>query len=188
MKIVQLPTSKHMFNKAFKEIYTEIRPAYLAYFTGKYTSASREDIEDSFQEAITAFYKKIESGELTELTCSIKTYIYKLGRNKLIDVLRKSGRDIPLEDSPTLYKKINNICEEADDAEEKYKAVYRIIQEMKDPCRTILNLFYYEKESMKSIAIHMDYEGPDVAKTRKSACLRKACTAAKDYMRKVGII
>lgn len=181
---------KAAFNREFTQIYDELRPAFLAHFGNRYPFLRPEDIADIYNESLLAFYQNIESGKLATLTCSIKSYIYTIGRNKAVDLIRSRRPEAHLTaDTIEMFDRVNAIWEEANEAErEKQNAVRHIVNRMVEPCRTILNLFYYEMESMKAIALQMKYANADVAKTKKNQCMTKVRNVAKDYMQTLGLI
>ena len=181
---------KSAFNREFTQIYNELRPAFIAYFSSRYSFLSSEDIEDIYNDSLLAFYKNIESGKLATLTCSIKSYIYTIGRNKAVDLIRSQHPEAHVSaDTIEMFDRVNAIWEDANETErEKQNAVRHIVNKMVEPCRTILNLFYYEMESMKTIAQQMKYANADVAKSKKNQCMTKVRNVAKDYMQTLGLV
>ena len=181
---------KAAFNREFTQIYDELRPAFIAYFSSRYSLLRSEDIEDIYNDSLLAFYQNIESGKLATLNCSIKSYVYTIGRNKAVDLIRSRHPEAHVSaDTIEMYDRVNAIWEEANETErEKQNAVRHIVNKMVEPCRTILNLFYFEMETMKVIAQQMRYASADVAKTKKSQCMTKVSNVAKDYMQTLGLI
>lgn len=181
---------KSAFNREFTQIYNELRPAFIAYFSSRYSFLSSEDIADIYNDSLLAFYKNIESGKLATLTCSIKSYIYTIGRNKAVDLIRSQHPEAHVSaDTIEMFDRVNAIWEDANETErEKQNAVRHIVNKMVEPCRTILNLFYYEMESMKTIAQQMKYANADVAKSKKNQCMTKVRNVAKDYMQTLGLV
>ena len=181
---------KAAFNNEFTQIYDELRPSFIAYFGNRYSFLRAEDIADIYNDSLLAFYQNIESGKLATLTCSIKSYIYTIGRNKAVDLIRSQHPEAHVSaDTIEMFDRVNAIWEDANETErEKQNAVRHIVNKLVEPCRTILNLFYYEMESMKAIAKQMKYASADVAKTKKNQCMTKVRNVAKDYMQTLGLI
>lgn len=48
-----------------------------------------------------------------------------------------------------------------------------MVQQMQEPCNTVLTLYYWEQRTMEEIARKMNYSGAQVAKNRKLICMRK---------------
>ena len=154
---------KAAFNSEFTQIYDELRPAFIAYFGNRYSFLRAEDIADIYNDSLLAFYQNIENGKLATLTCSIKSYIYTIGRNKAVDLIRSQHPEAHVSaDTIEMFDRVNAIWEDANETErEKQNAVRHIVNKLVEPCRTILNLFYYEMESMKAIAKQMKYASAD---------------------------
>lgn len=181
---------KSAFNREFTQIYDELRPAFIAYFNSRYSFLRTEDIEDIYNDSLLAFYKNIESGKLATLTCSIKSYIYTIGRNKAVDLIRNQHPEAHVSaENIEMYDRVDAIWEEANEAErEKQNAVRHIVNKLVEPCKSILKLFYFQKETMKTIAQQMKYANADVAKSKKNQCMTKVRNTAKDYMQTLGLI
>ena len=48
-----------------------------------------------------------------------------------------------------------------------------LLQQMGNPCKAILEYFYYEKKSMQEIANALNFKNTNVAKTKKNKCLNR---------------
>ena len=72
----QIRAGKH---ELFELLYSQHRAAFLRY-AEQQLYANEEDAIDSFQDAVIVFYKNVTSGKLTELTCSIRTYLFAVGK------------------------------------------------------------------------------------------------------------
>lgn len=181
---------KAAFNDEFRAIYDELRPGYLAYFGNRYSFLRREDLEDLYNDTLLAFYDNIATGRLATLTCSIKSYIYTIGRNKAVDLIRHQHPEARVSaDTIEMFSRVDAIWDDANETErEKQSAVMHVVNKMVEPCRTILNLFYFQMETMKTIAQQMKYASADVAKTKKNQCMTKVRNVAKDYMQTLGLI
>lgn len=126
-------------------------------------------IFDIYQESFIALYDNIKDGRLNTLTSSLKTYLFRIGINKTLRYLEKEKSISRLEDLNTYsFEDI-----EPNDSEEAYSKLDKILDELQEPCNTVLKLFYWKKKSMKEIAAKMNYRNEQVAKNRKSLCLKQ---------------
>ena len=57
--------------------------------------------------------------------------------------------------------------------DEMLDRIIEMINEMGDPCKSVLSMYYFRKMSMKNIAIAMKYSNERVAKVRKFKCLKR---------------
>lgn len=153
-------------------IYKEYRNEFIV-FAYKNFGAQREQAKDAFQDAILDFNENIVSGKLTELTCSIKTYLFQIGRNKVINILKKEQR-ITYNDNLHLI----NVNEYEDFMDEENKSftqeqISQAIEKLPDDCKEVLKLHYFKEYDMESIAREMNYKNADTAKSKKSVCMKR---------------
>jgi RNA polymerase sigma-70 factor (ECF subfamily) len=52
-------------------------------------SANEEQAKDAFQEAILDFNDNIIRGYLTEFSSSVKTYLFQIGKHKVVNLIKK---------------------------------------------------------------------------------------------------
>lgn len=57
--------------------------------------------------------------------------------------------------------------------EDRRRKLAQTINAMGDPCKTILTLFYWERNSMEAIAAKTGYKNEQGAKKKKYLCLEK---------------
>lgn len=154
--------------------------------------------EDLTQEAMLVTFEKVHNGTLTRLTSSLKTYVIGVLKKKGLETLRGQSKFASVPNQPgqsaddvidpvdigTAQNAIdrwldNDSIEEQDELQ---RAVYDIVTNMADPCKTILWAYYWEGKNMKEIADEMNYSSKDVAKTRKSVCMTKVKKAMEEIL------
>lgn len=129
------------------------------------------DAQDVFQETMIAFYENVANGKLTELSSSVKTYLFAIGRNLLFKQKRKKKEQTAdVEDYHFLSDNIT--IEDTIKLNERQELIYGLLDNMKEPCRSILVLFYYKRYSIESIANSLGYKGQGVVKNQKVRCLK----------------
>lgn len=135
-------------------------------------SGTEEDAKDIYQETFIAIWRNVQLDKFhPKKETSLGGYIYQVAKNKWFDHLRaiknqKKRIDIEKIDDPV--EKQTQI----DDTLEHIgiiKINYRLLSEK---CKEILNLFYFNKESMKQIADRFDWTEAS-AKNNKYRCLQK---------------
>lgn len=175
---------KASVNRELQKIYKEVKPIFSDFLEKRFRALTQDDIEELFDDSILAFYQQASSGKLTELTCSIPTYICRIGRNKAVDRLRGEYHERSVEMSiDNFYSLADDFWNDDEDKDVKLVIVDKVVRWIKEPCRKILNLFFYQLASMKTIAIEMGYANTDVAKTTKNKCLNKAKAYAKETLK-----
>jgi DNA-directed RNA polymerase specialized sigma24 family protein len=54
--------------------------------------ATPGDIEDGWQDAMIDFYQGIKSEKITEITCTLRFFLFRIGENKLMKIYGKRKR------------------------------------------------------------------------------------------------
>lgn len=149
----------------YKQYYYSIN-----YFIRK-NQGSEDDANDIFQEAIIIIYRKIKENDLIFEKSSFKGYLFSVCRFLWLKQLEK--RRIEKE-------KINDSLPYQDDLyddsfnelvlkNEKYGLYQRHFGSLSTDCQKLLQLFF-EKVSLKDIAMIMGYKSEKYAKKRKFKC------------------
>ncbi len=136
-------------------------------------SGTAEDAKDVFQEAMVVLYEKARSGNF-ELNCQIRTYLYSVSKRLWLKKLQQSNRfisdpgdegmaNVPVEDDLT----------EHDEKETEFEMMHQSINKLGEPCKSLLEAFYFQKKSMQDIADGFGYTNAENAKTQKYKCLMR---------------
>ena len=181
------------FNKELTAIYHEYKSPFIVHLTFQYPSLSILDAEEIYNDAILALYQNVKEGKLKELTCSLQTYINRIGEHKAIDLLRQKHLDteeFPVHETLDYCERTEEYwVAEGDSMEEERKnTIYHLIEKLVEPCKKILFSFYYDHCSMDAIAKTMGMASPDVAKTQKNRCMGKVKRAAEIEFQNKGLI
>src|SRR5690606_13370600 len=128
-------------------VYKEHRDEFLQWIRKEY-GCSEDDSKDIYQVTILAFYENIRSGRLENLVSSVKTYLFGIGKNIVRDTMRKSTRQIGIDQERWLKEHL--IDEPGDSTPESiYNATQAALERLGEPCRKLVELFYYERKSME---------------------------------------
>lgn len=162
---------------ALMELYERYRDEVIR-FCRKRSGLTNDDIFDIYQETIIALYKNIITGKLQSLTngAKLRTYIFSIGYHKMVDVVRKKSKTIsfdtdkPHDDFDYSYEQVET---------EQDLVIRQAVNSLQEPCKSILTLYYWDRQSHSDIAIALNYSSPDSAKTQKNKCMKKL----KSYIR-----
>lgn len=154
------------------KIYTENRDAFLNFFQ-KYT-VSEEEVKDLYQDSILAFYQSGVQGKIKSLNSSIKTYIFGIGKHKVIDLLRQKSK--ALDKFKTETAEVETIEWEDDKLTIEQKKLYKQFEKLGESCKKMLTLFYYRGLSIKEIVNVGYYKDENTVKSHKSRCLKQLRT------------
>ena len=153
--------------KELEPVYLKFRDEFMHWAIKNY-QCSLEDSKEVFQIAMLVLYQNIESGKLEYLTSTLKTYVFSIGKNKLMELSRgakKVSYVIPLlQDKPHLDNDLK---------EERLCLVENMVDKLGDPCKRILQLYYYHNNSMDEISSKLNYKNAETVKNQKYKCLQR---------------
>lgn len=159
------------------ELYRRHRPAFLSY-AQRQLSCTEEDAVDCFQDAVIAFYKNLVSGRLTELTCSIRTYLFSIGKRLVYRRNQQRRRE-----APTDHEDASAGPEPADEVDlsllNRFEDDHRratltaALGRLDERCRRILTLTYYHRYSSESIQHDLGFSSPGAVRIKRMRCLDK---------------
>lgn len=138
---------------------------------------SASDAADVFQEAMVILYEKVQDEEF-RLTCKIGTYLFAISKNLWFKKIQKqqnqpgylpasAGTDEGFDQE---YEDDLNVHNER---EMHYQQLDTALEQIGEPCRSLLSAYYKHDKSMQEIAAEFGYTNPDNAKTQKYKCLAR---------------
>jgi RNA polymerase sigma factor (sigma-70 family) len=153
-------------NNALEFVYKSYWPMISRFVRSN--SGNQEDAEEVYQESIIALYEKLRDREVI-LTCSIKTYVYSICRNKWLQFLKGRKIIVDIEEyndiSPESSEEVKELPED--------KEIKEAISAMGDPCRSLLIGYYYHQLSLEVLADQLKYTSANVAKQQKFRCMER---------------
>lgn len=152
------------------EIYRLYRNEFFS-FLQKRLWKNQEVILDIYQDAFMVLCNKIYEDKLNpeNLKSSLKTYLFGVGIKIAYNINRKS---INFQEQD--LKNMQDIPDdESSLGEENEKIIQTAVNELGEPCHTILVKQYWEGKSGEDIATEMGYKNKDAAKTQKYKCIQK---------------
>jgi len=157
--------------KQLADIYKAHRFEFITWITNQY-HCSNDEAKDLYQVAIIALYDNIKSNRLNKLDSSIKTYLFAIGKNKILEQRKSSYKFIDRSDHEVL-----GVPEIGRWENEDYEASLQMVEEsmhkLGEPCRTLLELYYFHNMTMEEIAKRLQHKNTDTSKNVKYKCLRR---------------
>jgi len=158
--------------EALEDIYKKYRVSFIKWIT--YThKCSDDEAVDIYQYSILSFYENVlEESFETMNDAGIKTYLYSIGKNKLLADSRKQSKisyQEELEDQEEIF-------DEEDENQEKQVRIEKIkelVSGLGHPCSEILKLFYFNNLTNEEIAEVMKYKNGNTVKNLKYKCLQR---------------
>lgn len=150
-----------------KKFYCAHRDAFVRWSMREYQS-SLEACRDAYQEAMIGLVQVLRKGRIVDDHATAKSYLFTLGKNKLIDARRKLKQEMTLED-PHRYQ----LGEDAFEVDEELLGRLRTsLTKIKANCRGIIHKYYFDRWDMQSIAREYNLANANSAKTQKRKCMK----------------
>ena len=135
-------------------------------------NGSEYEAKDVFQESVILLFEKLQSPDF-KLTCSVKTFIYAVSRRlwlKRWNEHKIKVYDTQFEAEPAF---MNDLLRAYEDHDKAIMKMHKAIEELGEPCATILRDFYLDEMSMNEIAEKFGYTNAENAKNQKYKCLQR---------------
>jgi RNA polymerase sigma factor (sigma-70 family) len=121
------------------------------------------DAEDAFQEVFARVFERLDTLRDDD---AFRPWIAQTARNCAVDALRRSGREVPVDEVP----------DEADDGLlarlDEALTVHGALDQLSGDCREILDRFFCRDESYRTISAELDVPAGTVA-SRIARCLSR---------------
>jgi RNA polymerase sigma-70 factor (ECF subfamily) len=128
---------------------------------------AQHDAEDVFQEVFARAYERLPA---LRSDAAVRPWLAQLTRRLCIDKLRLNTRDAPSDADPD-EQEVDDVLGQLDEA----MAVRAALDKVGDPCREILDRFFCQDESYRTIGESLEIPAGTIA-SRISRCLEKVRT------------
>jgi len=135
-------------------------------------NGSADDAKDIFQEAMIVLYEKVRSGSF-ELNCQIKTFVYSVSRRLWLKRLQQQNRYSDPGDSMESVVTVEEDLEAHEQRNAEFDMMEKAINNLGEPCKSLLEAYYLQKQNMQVIASRFGYTNADNAKNQKYKCLMR---------------
>lgn len=165
-------------------IYNNYKPEFISWIIRQYR-CDNDEAEEFYQYAVVTFYDNIVSKKLTKLECSIKTYLFAIGRNKFLEKRKSNQRFMPNINNLDITSIPEVQDYDLDIRERQLQCVESSLEQLGEPCRTLLELYYFHNKSMDDIAELLNYKNRDTSKNLKYKCLNRLKKIFKEGINKL---
>lgn len=166
---------KESENEAIARVYREYRDLGTNWIQKNFP-LDFQDALDIFQISVVALYDNVITGRLTELNVDIGTYLLSIVKNKSLERMRDDYKQQRSKseywtafDSETVQDSTSN--------EFNFVLIEQLVKAMGDPCKMLLELYYYHNLSLEMIREKMNYASNDTVKTKKYKCMKRLQTS-----------
>ncbi|MBS1636751.1 MAG: sigma-70 family RNA polymerase sigma factor [Bacteroidetes bacterium] len=151
----------------YKKFYTPV----LKYVVNN--SGSSEAAEDIYQETVIVLYENVQKPGF-QLNCQLQTFIYSIAKRLWLKQLRNHGHMAKFNDADDEdFVDVSDEMAEHVKKEADIEKMNASLEELGEPCRTLLKDFYVYRLSMDDISEKFGYTNADNAKTQKYKCLQR---------------
>jgi RNA polymerase sigma factor, sigma-70 family len=160
---------------ATQKVYVDNYPIVTNWI--KMNGGNEDDAADIYQEAMVVLYEKAQNEEF-RLSCKVGTYLFAISKNlwyKKIQKLQKQPGLLPEgagsdDDKDWAYE---DDIKAHHERELHYRQLDTALDQLGEPCRSILKAYYNNGKNMQEIASEFGYTNTDNAKTQKYKCLAR---------------
>lgn len=155
---------------ALREVYRQHYPMVQRMVVAN--SGSEQEAKDVYQETIIHFFERLQQADFV-LTCKIKTYLYAVSRRLWLKRLWERKRFHGNIEETETFLTVEEEVEDISRKEEQFESLHAAIDQLGEPCRTLLLDFYLGDLSMDQIREKFGYTNADNAKNQKYKCLQR---------------
>jgi RNA polymerase sigma factor (sigma-70 family) len=169
--LIEAIREKDLLEQAILQLYQDHSEITRSFIMGK--GGTKQDADDIFQETIVSFIDSVQKGKFRQES-GIRTFLISISKNIWYNEIRRRQRADNREKNFEMdrHQEEGPVTEMINDREMKQQ-LNKMLQELGESCRKILELFYYENLSMKEIVSQMHYENEQVVRNKKYKCLQQ---------------
>ncbi len=135
-------------------------------------NGTADDAKDIFQETMIVLYEKVRSGTF-ELNCQIKTFVFSVSRRLWLKRLQQQNRYSTPGDNIENLVPVEEELEDHEKRNTEFEMMEKAISSLGEPCKSLLEAYYLQKQNMQVIAASFGYTNADNAKNQKYKCLMR---------------
>jgi RNA polymerase sigma factor (sigma-70 family) len=163
--------------KVIESIYQEFKPKFQNWLKGRYKITAKADLSEIYQRSFTILYFNIKKGKVDHITSSIETYLFGIGKMVIKEWWREKSKMKQIEEDTTQNLEAIDLFYGAFSGNEGNgtlnEKLHLALKNLGEPCKSIITLFYWDRNSMEAIASKMGYKNELGAKKKKYLCLKK---------------
>lgn len=162
---------KHNNDAVLRALYKKYYNLVLKYVVNN--SGNSEAAADIYQETIIVLYENVQKSSF-ELNCQLSTFIFSIAKRLWLKQLRGNGNMTRFAEGEE--ENVVDVTVEITEHLKKESDIQKMnncMEDLGEPCKTILKDFYVYRLSMDEISEKFGYTNSDNAKTQKYKCLQR---------------
>jgi RNA polymerase sigma factor (sigma-70 family) len=133
-------------------------------------SGDVDEAKDVFQEAMIVLFEKAKLPDFV-LQCKISTYLYSVARRIWLKKLQSNTNKNTIADHIEETVAVEDDLEDHENHNLQLERMHTALAKIGEPCKGLLEAYYFNKQPMQDIANQFGYTNADNAKNQKYKCL-----------------
>lgn len=161
--------------KALEVFYHDQKESFFVWAKRRF-DCDDDTIIDVFQDAIVTLYFNVKEDRITKFEINVEAYLFGIAKNLLLKKNLKAKREKlvgefkewePQLIDVNIYNRFN-----VDKDHFNYE-LQKAFRSMQSKCKSIIQLYYYHRFTLESIANRLGYNNTDTVKARKNQCMKQ---------------
>jgi DNA-directed RNA polymerase specialized sigma24 family protein len=152
--------------KLLARIYIQYRNDFISHAEEKF-KVDHEILKKIYQNTLISFYNEIQEGRIIKLSASIKSYLFKIGKDLIFEELKKLDKEylIQLGLKKKVVRKISKSME-AVEKDHNYHIIKDELEKLDEKDALLLKQYYCNNEKIEDIAGTLNLEEIPVVKEK----------------------
>lgn len=160
-------------SKVLRSLYPKHKKAFVKWAGNRY-QLNEADLVDAYQEAVIVFYQNVLEQKITQLNCSIQTYLFSVGKRLLQKQFSRNARVQHQQESLIESQEIEEtVLHNEMGLTAEQELLQLALAKLGPVCQELLQLFYYQEYSTEAIMHRMEYKNTDTVKSQKARCMKQ---------------
>lgn len=157
-------------SRSIELIYRENYPVIQSMIINN--NGNPDEARDVFQEAMIVLFEKSKQADF-ELQCQVGTYLFSVARRLWLKRLQQAGIKTRLSEAIEDTYPVDSDLENHDQYNHRVEMMHGALEKIGEPCRSLLEAYYFKKRNMQDISEDFGYTNADNAKNQKYKCLNR---------------
>ena len=132
-------------------------------------NGSEHDADDVLQESVVILWERVKSGRF-EYTAKLSTFLYAVAKNVWSRKRMRKMREPATEFDNDAFATTDQSPLDEMISSERSRTIADALEQLGDPCKTLLLLYYWEERPQEEIAVQMGFANAATVKSKKYTC------------------
>jgi len=160
-------------NAVIRSVYKKFYPAIMRMVLNN--NGTEQEAKDVFQESILVLYHHVQKQNFI-LSCALQTYLYSVAKRLWLKQIHKKSGMLKLDErfyEGDDFADVESEVNVYEEREQNLDKMHESINQLGEPCKTLLTDFYIGRMGMDELAEKFGYTNADNAKNQKYKCLQR---------------